>query len=170
MNSSPRSLRKSSGGSAHAVEPVHHSDIGVIAKVHAKCFFDAWSADTIRQVLDMPGAFGLVARRASHDSIIGFALARVAADECELLSLGVLPEFRGQGVATALFQQSMARAMAERARWFFLEVAQDNMIAHQIYQAHGLVRVGSRPDYYENADGSRTSAYTMRCELPVSAD
>jgi len=113
----------------------------------------------------MPGSFGLVARRPRFDSIAGFALARVAADECELLSLGVSPECRSQGIATALLRGSMSRAAAERARWFFLEVATDNEAARRLYRAHGLVKVGARPDYYENEDGSRTDAHTMRCDL-----
>jgi len=118
-------------------------------------------------VLDMPGAFGLVARRGGYGSIIGFALCRVAADECELLSLGVAPEHRARGIGAQLVSASMARAVANKARWFFLEVAEDNRPALRLYQEFGLAQVGRRLDYYENADGSRTNAFTMRCALPV---
>ncbi len=149
------------------VESLGSADIDLVARIHAQCFFDAWDSSMIRQILGMPGAFGLVARRAGYGSIIGFALARVAADECELLSLGVAAEHRARGVGAKLLRDSMARARDDRARWFFLEVAQDNDPALRLYRAHGLIEVGRRPDYYENADGSRTSAYTMRCALPA---
>jgi len=149
------------------VEVLRSADIEVVARLHARCFYDAWGPTMIRQVLEMPGAYGLVARRGGFGSIIGFALSRVAADECELLSLGVAPEHRARGVGARLLTASMARATAERARWFFLEVAEDNSAALQLYAAHGLNPVGQRPDYYENADGTRTTALTMRCSLPL---
>jgi len=149
------------------IEPLRAADVEVVARLHARCFYDAWGTSMIRQVLEMPGAYGLVARRGGYGSIIGFALSRVAADECELLSLGVAPEHRARGIGALLLAAAMARATAERARWFFLEVAEDNEPALKLYTAHGLNRVGRRPDYYENADGSRTNALTMRCALPL---
>jgi ribosomal-protein-alanine N-acetyltransferase len=154
--------------STDQIESLGLPDIGVVAKLHARCFFDAWGPPMIRQVLDMPGAFGLVARRGGYGSVIGFALCRVAADECELLSLGVAPEHRARGIGAQLVSASMARAMAGKARWFFLEVAEDNRPALRLYKAFGLAQVGRRLDYYENADGSRTNAFTMRCALPLA--
>jgi len=156
-----------SGGQIETLRP---TDIEVVAKVHAKCFFDAWAPPMLRQVLGMPGAFGYVARRAGYGSVVGFALGRVVADECELLSLGVEPDFRSQGIGAQLLAAAMSRAAAEKARWFFLEVAEDNKSALRLYRSYGLTGVGQRLDYYENADGSRTNAYTMRCALPVMAD
>lgn len=149
------------------IETLRPSDLEVVAKLHAKCFFDAWGPPMLRQVLGMPGSFGYVARRSGYGSIIGFALGRVAADECELLSLGVEPAYRSQGIGARLLSASMSRAAAEKSRWFFLEVAEDNSSALRLYRNYGLTGVGQRLDYYENADGSRTNAYTMRCELPA---
>ena len=151
------------------VETLRTADIEIVAKIHATCFFDAWGPSMIRQVLDMPGTFGLVARRQNYSSIVGFALARVAVDECELQSLGVASEYRANGAGTQLLAAAMARAVAEQARWFFLEVAEDNEAALRLYGAHGLEKVGYRLNYYENADGSKTNALTMRCALPELA-
>ena len=148
------------------VETLRTADIEIVAKIHATCFFDAWGPSMIRQVLDMPGTFGLVARRQNYSSIVGFALARIAADECELLSLGVASEYRANGAGAKLLTAAMAGAVSEQARWFFLEVAEDNKAALRLYAAHGLTKVGYRLNYYENADGSKTNALTMRCALP----
>jgi ribosomal-protein-alanine N-acetyltransferase len=155
--------------SIHQIETLRSSDIDIVSKVHARCFFDAWGPAMIGQILSMPGAFGFVARRAGYGSIIGFALGRVTVDECELLSLGVAPEYRASGVGARLLSTSMARAAVENARWFFLEVAEDNQHALKLYRTYGLSQVGRRLQYYENADGSRTNAFTMRCALPVLA-
>ena len=152
------------------IETLKSSDIEIVAKLHAKCFFDAWAPPMLRQVLGTPGAFGYVARRAGYGSVIGFAFGRVTADECELLSLGVEPDYRSQGVGAQLLSTAMSRAATEKARWFFLEVAEDNKSALRLYKNYELTGVGQRLDYYENADGSWTNAYTMRCALPVMAD
>ena len=149
----------------NTVETLRMVDIDIVAKIHASCFYDAWGPPMIRQVLDMPGTFALIARRKNYSSVIGFALARVAADECELLSLGVASEYRANGVGSLLLTAAMARAIAESARWFFLEVAEDNDVALRLYRAHGLARVGYRLNYYDNSDGTKSNALTMRCEL-----
>lgn len=147
---------------ADAVEDLRPVDVGPLARLHARCFYDAWGVSMLRQVLAMPGAFGLVARWGGHDAMIGFALARVVADECELLSLGVAPDHRDRGVGRLLMEATIVRAVRMGARRFFLEVAEDNEAGQRLYRRFGLVAVGRRPDYYENADGSRTAALTMR--------
>ena len=47
----------------------------------------------------------------------------------------------------------------------FLEVATDNISAQKLYQAFGFDEVGRRDGYYQRANGTRISAYTMRCDL-----
>jgi ribosomal-protein-alanine N-acetyltransferase len=145
-------------------------DVGDVARIHRTCFDEAWDPPTIRKILTMPGAFGLVARSHPSGEISGFALARVVADECELLSLGVDRERRRCGIGGGLFDAAIIRACAQDAARFFLEVAEDNAGALQLYRARGLVPVGRRPGYYRLKDGTHTAALTMRCELPTRDD
>ncbi|MBT7527054.1 MAG: hypothetical protein HN658_07125, partial [Rhodospirillales bacterium] len=88
----------------------HHP---VIAELHRQSFDEAWSEATIRSVLAMPGAFGLLAVGAGsggenldvsspEPDLFGFALCRVVADECELLSLAVAKSARGRGIGGGL--------------------------------------------------------------------
>ena len=150
---------------SYGVEQISLQQLSVVARIHAQCFSDHWDELTLKKILKMPGSFGLVARSPRSDSITGFALCRMAADQCELLSLGVARDYRKQGIATTLIRSAMARASFEKARWFFLEVAIDNDAAARLYKAHGLKKVGVRPNYYENEDGTRTDANTMRADL-----
>jgi ribosomal-protein-alanine N-acetyltransferase len=141
--------------------------VEIVARIHASCFDEAWDAATIRKVLAMPGAFGLAARADPTGDIAGFALARVVADECELLSLGVTPNRRGRGIGGGLLDTTVVRAYALDAAKFHLEVAEDNADALRLYEARGLVSVGRRPEYYRLRNGQRTAALTMRCDLPA---
>ncbi len=142
-------------------------DVEIVARIHASCFDEAWDAATLRKVLAMPGAFGLAARADPAGDIAGFALARVVTDECELLSLGVVPNRRGSGIGGGLLDATVVRACALDAAKFYLEVAEDNTDALRLYEARGLVSVGRRPEYYRLRNGQRTAALTMRCDLPA---
>ncbi len=150
---------------ADFIEDIRDTDLEIVGRIHAVCFHDAWGPEMLRQVLAMPGAFGLIARWGGRDSLVGFALARVVVDECELLSLGIAPDHRARGIGTLLLRETMAQAAARKAARFFLEVAEDNVPAISLYRAHGMAKVGRRPEYYETPGGQRTAALTMRCDL-----
>ena len=143
------------------------SDAEIVSRIHALCFDEDWDAETIKKVLAMPGAFGFAARADPVGDIAGFALARIVADECELLSLGVAPNWRSLGIGGGLFDATMVRACALNAARLYLEVAEDNADALRLYAVRGLVSVGRRPNYYHLKNGQRTAALTMRCDLPV---
>jgi ribosomal-protein-alanine N-acetyltransferase len=119
----------------------------------------------LRRILAMPGTFGIAARLSRQRAVSGFALMRIAADECELLSLAVAPEHRGNGVGTMLLQGAMEQARRSGAAKLFLEVAEDNVVARNLYHRHGLVPVGRRPDYYRRKDGTSAAAVTMSRDL-----
>ena len=154
------------------IKQVGPFDLGRLAKLHRSCFEDAWSRSDLAHLLALPGAFGLIARLFDRSRFgleamrgVGFSLCRIAGEESELLSLGVAPRYRRQGVARALLEASMERARVSGARTMFLEVACGNEAAQRLYAAFGFERVGTRPDYYRHADGRRSPAYTMRCDL-----
>lgn len=147
-------------------------DLGRLSRLHRSCFEEAWSRADLAHLLALPGGFGLIARLheggfAGLDALrgVGFALCRVIREESELLSIGVLPAQRHRGVARALMRHSMERCLRQGANVMFLEVAVDNHAAQRLYAEMGFEQVGSRPDYYQRADGVRVGAHTMRCDL-----
>jgi [ribosomal protein S18]-alanine N-acetyltransferase len=123
-----------------------HAD--AMAEIHAACFppRERWGADAMALQLGQPGAFGLI------DPAGGMLLARLAADEAEILTLAVAPAARRQKRASGLLAAAAARATAAGARAMFLEVAAENTPARSLYAAAGFVEVGRRRRYY--ADGS----------------
>jgi [ribosomal protein S18]-alanine N-acetyltransferase len=148
---------------------VQDSDIGMMSRIHTLSFDDAWTGAMIRRILKMPGSFGIVARHGRQWTVAGFSLLRMAADECEVLSLAVAPEQRGGGVGGLLFDAAIAQASAAGAAKLFLEVAEDNDIARNLYASRGLVPVGRRPNYYLRRDGTKAAAVTMSCGLASQA-
>jgi len=126
------------------IRPICAADAAALAGLHALAFPppEAWGADAMRLMLEMPGSFGLWQPDA------GLVLARVAADEAEILTIGVVPAARRRGLGAALLLAAVAGAAAGGAATMFLEVAADNQAALGLYAAVGFMPVGRRRDYY----------------------
>jgi ribosomal-protein-alanine N-acetyltransferase len=124
--------------------PASAAHAAAMATMHAACFPPEarWGADAMALQLGLPGAFGFIDARG------GFVLARVAADEAEILTLAVLPAVRRGGVARALLRRAVAAAADAGAASLFLEVAEGNAAARALYAAEGFCPVGRRRRYY----------------------
>ena len=110
-----------------------------------------WDQEAVTELLAMPGAFAFIARE--NDQPTGFILARTAADEAEIISIGITPKVRRRGFASALIEATMKKATSDGARRLFLEVAADNLAALACYQALNFVPCGKRPGYYKRPTG-----------------
>ncbi len=121
----------------------------VLAALHEAAFppGERWSATAIAGQLEVPGAFGLIAI-SPLEHPCGLVMARVAADEAEILTLGVIPLARRQGVAVLLLAGAEGRAAARGAVVMFLEVAEANVAARALYAGRGYREVGRRRNYY----------------------
>jgi ribosomal-protein-alanine N-acetyltransferase len=150
------------------VRPVGPFDLELVAALHAASFEEAWGVQSIAELLAMPGGFGLIVSEPSPEGPrpAGFLLARVAAEDCEILSIGVAPGRRRQGLARRLMEEATHLASASGARRMFLEVAEDNWSARRLYAALGFAPVGRRRNYYRRGQGF-VSALTMRRLLPA---
>ena len=144
------------------IGPVGGSDAGWMAVLHDQCFPEPSTEQSLGEILTMAGAFGLAARHAPEGPAIGFAIGRVAADESELLLLGVIAPERRQGVATELLRQVCEHVRVAGCRHLFLEVAETNQAAQALYRAQGFTVVGRRPNYYCVAGQPPVAALTLR--------
>jgi ribosomal-protein-alanine N-acetyltransferase len=166
-------LRRQNSVSIKTVGPF---DLGRLARLHQACFDDPWSRADLAHLLALPGGFGLLARLFERNLVgldgmrgVGFALGRVVRDEGELLSIGVGPSYRRRAIGAALLRESIERCRRAGAISMFLEVAADNFSAQAMYRAFGFDEVGRRDGYYLRADGTRVTAYTMRCDVTRAA-
>jgi len=139
------------------IEPATPAHAGAMAEIHRGAFppAESWSRAVILLQLEMPATFALI------DPAGGMILARVAADEAEVLTLAVVPEQRRRGLGSALLRAAMERAARLGAVRMFLEVAVTNDAARALYAAHGFIGAGLRRHYY--TDG--TDALVLRSTL-----
>jgi len=93
----------------------------------------------------------LVARLTSvavQYEIAGFIVARLIADELHVNNVAIRPEFRGQGLGSALLLTTINQARQRGAQLAQLEVRASNNEAQRLYQKCGFAVVGRRKNYY----------------------
>ena len=156
------------------IRPVGAFDVALLAELHAAIFTAPWdrpwSAESLAQILAMPGACGwLLEWRALP---IGFVLARFTLDEGEILLTGVLPTAREQGHGARLMQTAIAATREAGIAKLFLEHAELNVAAARLYQRLGFVPIGRRLQYYSgqrrtpgHRDADRYDAVTRVLDL-----
>lgn len=132
------------------IRPIGAFDLALLAELHTAIFTAPWdrpwSAESLAQILAMPGAGGWLLE--SDARPVGFVLARFTLDEGEILLTGILPAARGQGHGTRLMRAAIDAARAAGIAKLFLEHAEMNIAAAQLYERLGFVQIGHRPRYY----------------------
>jgi [ribosomal protein S18]-alanine N-acetyltransferase len=132
----------------------------VFAAVHEQAFAEAWSASAFHGTLLGLGAIGLIAM--DGDAPCGLVVVSAAADEAEILTIGVLPAARGRGIGAALMNAALAAAAAKGAKAMFLEVAADNTAARALYARLDFAQVGLRKGYYSAGETAPRDALVLR--------
>jgi ribosomal-protein-alanine N-acetyltransferase len=86
---------------------------------------------------------------AEVDGLVGgYVVAHYAADEGEILNLGVAGAHRRRGLGRALVQQVLAVLSTLGVRVVYLEVRESNAAARRLYEALGFSEVARRARYY----------------------
>ena len=121
-------------------------------------FGEAWTEAQCGGILLMPGVWMTLAAR--NGAPAGFSVARVVADEAELLLVAVRRDARRRGVGSALLRDVCEAARQRGARRVFLEMRRGNE-ARGMYEAAGFAPVGHRPNYYRGSTGVTFDALTL---------
>lgn len=145
-------------GGVHGIGLSHAA---VLAQLHEAIFpHDPWSQAAFTTLLASPGVFGYV-------SLQGFVVARLVADEAEILTIGVLPAARRSGQGGDLLARALAHAARQGGARMFLEVSVDNQPARAFYARRGFAQVGLRRGYY--ADGA-DALVLEKTLVPINPD
>lgn len=120
-----------------------------LTEIHAASFAHSWSAQDFLDLFSS-GASGLVL--SDLGVLIGMCLWRIAADEAEILTIAVKPDHRRRGAGRCLLRGTLRALSGAGVERVFLEVAEDNLPAIQLYRTAGFVTVGRRKGYYQRND------------------
>ena len=116
-----------------------------LANLHKQCFPDRpWSASEFADL--KKSGCEIVA------SENGFIVWRVTCDEAEIISIGVAPEMRRNGIAETMIILMEQELKKQNVVNVFLEVSEANYPAIKLYKKCGFKPAGKRPKYYDGVD------------------
>ena len=137
-------------------------DLPVFVALDKELFpYSPWSASLYKEEFSSPTRLFVVA--VDHEqSIIGYAgVFAPGGAEADVLTVGVVPQERGKGVARHLMELITDWARLQGSTAMMLEVKVDNVEAIGLYEALGYMKLNTRKDYF----GAGLDALVMRLEF-----
>jgi ribosomal-protein-alanine N-acetyltransferase len=137
-------------------------DLPVFVSLDKELFpYSPWSASQYKEEFSSPTRHFVVA--VDHEqSIIGYAgVFAPGGAEADVLTVGVVPQERGKGVARHLMELITDWARLQGSTAMMLEVKVDNVEAIGLYEALGYMKLNTRKDYF----GAGLDALVMRLEF-----
>ena len=137
-------------------------DLPVFVSLDKELFpYSPWSASQYKEEFSSPTRHFVVAVDQGQ-SIVGYAGVFAPGNaEADILTVGVVPEHRGKGIAKALMALITEWAKAQGTTAMMLEVKVDNSEAIGLYESLGYSKLNIRKDYF----GPGLDAQVMRLEL-----
>ena len=123
-------------------------DLPAVQQIENMCFQEErYSTEDLSAILEEDGFETMLAE---EDGAVGSAIVNYRPDliAAQLVSLAVLPQYRGQGIAHALLREAERRVRARGARRMVLQVEVINVPAMNLYVHHGFVIEGVIGNYY----------------------
>jgi ribosomal-protein-alanine N-acetyltransferase len=138
-------------------------DIPVLVSLDKELFpYSPWSSGQYREEISAPTRRFIVAVDEGL-SVVGYAgVFAPGGAEADILTVGVIAQHRGQGIARQLMADITKWAIAQGSIAMMLEVKTDNVAAISLYESLGYSKLNIRKDYF----GSGLDALVMRKELP----
>lgn len=137
------------------IRAMEKADSVAVAALVADLQLTPWSEKQVLSSLEA-GHWAWVAE--FENKVIAYAILMPAADECELLLLGVAKAHQRQGIAQQLLCYAEQHARAQGCKAVHLEVRISNSAAIELYQSADYRRVGLRRSYYIDVNGQREDA------------
>lgn len=145
-------------------------DLDTIERIETACFEkDKYNREILKLLLVQGDFLTTIAER--DDAPIGYAtiFRRKGCRSVRLMSIAVLPEQRGTGVADKLMEVVEDLAAETAADTLFLEVAETNVTAVSLYLRHGFEISGSLQDYYGRGRHAFLMSKSLRRDEPRKA-
>ena len=127
---------------------MNKSHVLQIAELEQLCFNDPWSENSITSELDNKLSCWLVAL--DKDQVVGYVGSQTVLGETDMMNIAIHPDYRKQGIASALINALIETLKERGSHSLMLEVRSSNEPAKSLYFKIGFESVGIRRNYYRN--------------------
>ena len=128
------------------IEEVYLTDIPEIADMEAKYIFHPYSEAVLSEMLRNPNCLAL--KVMDEGVVAGYISGQFVIDEFNINNVVIKEEYRRKGYAAALITETIERCKKEKVTKLYLEVAQDNFAARELYAKFGFKFSYERKKYY----------------------
>ena len=133
------------------IEPLaDDQDLEGVIEVEVVSFTTPWTRDMYSLELQNRSVCHILVVRNEECRVAGFCAFWLVFDEMHINNLALRPQFRAQGIGTALLRHAIAVARDLGARRATLEVRASNDAARRLYARLGFYVAGTRRNYYTN--------------------
>jgi len=131
------------------IEPLgDDADLEGVLAVEAESFSNPWTREMYTWELQNRSVCHIFLARTAECRVAGFCAFWLVFDEVHINNVALRPQFRAQGIGTALLQHVLAEARRLGARRATLEVRASNEGARRLYERLGFYVAGVRRHYY----------------------
>lgn len=131
----------------YTIRNANEADLDALEEMEALCFSLPWKRSTLEWFLPDDRHEFLLA--VQGDTILGYINLLHVMDEGYIGNVAVHPDYRRQGLGSALVKTMLSRCAELELLFATLEVRSSNAPAIGLYSAHGFESVGRRKDYYD---------------------
>jgi [ribosomal protein S18]-alanine N-acetyltransferase len=150
-------------GKVHNMSRVNYLDISNINELCKKIEQDinikGWNEKAFAAAINSENQFVLCVGNN------GFLVVSYVLGEADIIMIWVAPDYRKQNIASDLLNFSIDEFIKLKVKTLFLEVAQNNIMAINLYKKFGFKINGKRKNYYKLPDGNYVDAITMSLQI-----
>ncbi len=135
-------------GALLRIERATAADVEGIMMVERHCFGRIWTRQQyLNEILGSRHTYPAVAK--VDGLVVAFGSLTCVGDQGYIPTLGVLSDYRRQGLASLVLAALLRAAVAMGGSEVVLEVRVRNVAARRLYERHGFQSIATRPNYYE---------------------
>jgi len=150
-------------GLAASLRPMREHDLAQITAVEQRAYEYPWSLGIFADCLRVGYCCWTLVEA---ETVVGYCIMAVAADEAHVLNVCVDPGHRRQGHGRRMLEHMVEIARGHRATILFLEVRPSNAAAIELYAGLGFRQLAVRRHYYPAREG-REDALVLALDLPT---
>ena len=128
------------------VRDCRREDLSAILKIEKESFPDPWGRELLEKELSLSFSRFIVAE--VDGEVVGYLIAWIVGDSCELNRIAVAPCMRRRGIGRKLLYELMDYCKNRNVKEIFLEVRESNLNAIKLYESSGFEKISVRKNYY----------------------
>lgn len=142
--------------------PMTKADVPHVIAIETVAYPQPWTEGIFNDCLRVGySCWSLKQIRPQQETLIGYLIVTIAANEMHILNLCIDPQKQGLKLGNTLLQQTIQLGKKMAVNACFLEVRPTNKAAVHLYLKNGFKRIGIRKNYYPTANG-REDAIVMK--------